>query len=152
MSDRINPRYRRRGFTLVELLVVVAIVAILAAVAVPSYSNYVAGVRRGDAQAALVAFAAAMERFHIQNGTYVGTSSSIPGAPIAAVFASQVPLDGGTAYYTLAVSAADIRSFTLTATPVASGPQANDGILRLLSNGERGWQKKGSTDWIPWTK
>lgn len=64
----------RRGFTLVELIIVVAIVAILAAVALPSYQSQVAKTKRSEAQVALQSIAVAMETHYRKNLTYVGPS------------------------------------------------------------------------------
>ena len=62
----------RRGFTLVELIIVVAIVAILAAVALPSYQSQVAETKRSEAQVALQSIAIALETYYRKNLTYVG--------------------------------------------------------------------------------
>ena len=114
---------RYRGFTLIELMVVVAIVGIIAAIAIPSYQSSVDKARRADAQGALVAFAASMERRFTENNSYCdsgtnavtncGGTAGDSGTPI--YFPSQVPTDGGTAYYTLTISNVSSTSFTLTA-------------------------------------
>lgn len=62
----------KAGFTLVELLIVMAIVAILGVIAVPSYRNYVVGARQNSAQQALLRMAGAMENCYSMNQTYVG--------------------------------------------------------------------------------
>lgn len=62
----------KAGFTLVELLIVMAIVAILGVIAVPSYRNYVVGARQNSAQQALLRMAGAMENCYSLNQTYVG--------------------------------------------------------------------------------
>ena len=62
--------YRVKGFTLIELMVTIVIVAILASVAIPSYSEYVRKARRTEATTALMGVAAAMEKFLLANNTY----------------------------------------------------------------------------------
>lgn len=62
----------KAGFTLVELLIVMAIVAILGVIAVPSYRNYVVGARQNSAQQALLRMAGAMENCYSLNQTYEG--------------------------------------------------------------------------------
>jgi type IV pilus assembly protein PilE len=141
---------RQRGFTLMELMVVVAIVGILAAIAYPSYQEQVRSTRRADAQAALVAFAAAMERHHTQQGTYekAATGGADTGIPATTVFVSEAPLDGATKTYNLTISAATRNTYTLLATP--KGPQVGDGDLRVDSVGRKEWNRKGAGTWVSW--
>ena len=73
----------RRGFTLVELIIVVAIVAVLAAVALPSYQSQVAKTKRSEAQVALQSIAVAMETHYRKKLTY---SSGPGGADLAPQF------------------------------------------------------------------
>ncbi|MGC8121932.1 type IV pilin protein [Marinobacter sp. VGCF2001] len=143
----------QRGFTLIELMIVVAIVGILAAIAYPSYQSSVEKSRRSDAQAALTGFAMAMERYYTDNGnTYqeAAAGDADSGKPKSEVFPSEAPLDGATKYYDLKIvalkpSSRHRNSYTLEAAP--KGAQAGDGKLQLLSNGTRRWQKDGST-WV----
>lgn len=132
------------GFSLIELMIVVAVVAVLAGVAYPSYQASVTKSRRSDAQSALMSFAQAMERFYTSNGTYVGAGSggSTTGAP--AVFSTKSPIDGSQTFYNLTIQAATVNSYTLYATPV--GPQSDDGVLGLTSTGQRGWDKNANND------
>ena len=104
-----------RGFTLVELMIVVAIVGILAAVAYPSYQDSVRKSRRADGKTALLQSVQVAERWFTQNNTYKDT-------PVAAASAE--------GHYTLAF-VGDATSFTITATP--GGVQASDpcGALRI---------------------
>jgi type IV pilus assembly protein PilE len=130
----IMKRYNT-GFTLIELMIVVAIIGVLAAVALPSYQEYVAKSKRSAAQVALVAFAGAMERHMTETDSYLGagTTDSNTGAPT--IFNTTVPLDGGTANYNLTISAATATSFTLLATRTGSMSSDKCGNFTLTSTG-----------------
>lgn len=109
----------QKGFTLIELMIALAIVSILAAVAYPSYQNSVAKARRAEATGALLEGAQALERYYSVNGRYIDGSGNLP-----AVFPTQVPANG-TAYYTLAATGTPTASsFTLRAT--RSGVMSGD--------------------------
>lgn len=129
------------GFTLIELLIAVSIVAILAAIALPSYQNSIKKARRADAQGVLVSFANVMERRFTANSTYVGLADA-DGVPLPAVFPSEAPLDGATKYYNLTINAATATTYTLRAAP--KGAQAGDGILELDHTGARRWDRDNS--------
>ena len=109
---------KTRGVTLIELMIVVAIVGILAAVAYPSYQDYIRRSNRADAQADLLELAQWLERRYTTANSYAYPDP--PGLPF-----TQTPRSGGTPRYNLtAVVGAGNQTFTLTATP--TGPQAGD--------------------------
>lgn len=108
---------RSTGFTLIEVLVTVAIVAILAAIAIPNYSQYVERTRRTDAQEKLLDMAAQMERWFFNQNQYTNDVEKIGGA---------LSTDG---YYSVAISGTGTAPFTkylLTATPVTGEAQSKD--------------------------
>lgn len=132
---------RNAGFTLIELMLVVAIVAILATIALPSYQGYLVKTRRMDAMATLQEFANAMERYRLSNNTYIGADNGgVPGIADPAVFPAVTPEDG-TAYYDLTIESLTLNTFTLRATPIAGKSQAGDGIIELDSTGARRWDE-----------
>lgn len=139
-----------QGFTLIELMIVVAIIGILASVAYPSYEESVKKSRRSDAKGALLGLVNAMERHFTENNSYCGAAATDSGGCTAAtgaptIYSTTSPVDGGTASYNLTISAATETTYTLTATP--TGSQAGDGVLRITSTQSRGgWDKNNDGD------
>ncbi len=132
MSIRSRPLPRYPGFTLIELMITVAIIAILAAIAYPSYQEQIRSGRRADAMAQLVTLAQAYERYFTSNNTYVGFWGTLPPE-------QQQSPNAGTPFYLL--TAVEARtSFTITATRQAAGGQIEDrcGDLTLTHAGTRG--------------
>lgn len=124
------------GFTLIELMIVVAVVAILAAVAYPSYQDAVRKSRRAQAKADLVEYAALAERFRTANNTYIGFTLPSTVSPREA---------GATARYNLTpnVAFANANTFTLTATPTPGQDADKCGILSISQSGVK--TESGST-------
>lgn len=118
-------------------MIVVAVVAVLTAIAVPSYHESVRKGRRGQAKADLVDVAQQAERYRTVNNTYAGFTLVNTASPST-----------GAAFYTLSVQVdEDGRSFNAAATPIASTSQADDrcGILTINQAGTR-WHEKGNDD------
>jgi type IV pilus assembly protein PilE len=124
--------HTQRGFTLIEIMIAVAIVGILAAIALPSYQEYVARSRRLDAQSTLLEAAQFMERFYTQNGSFA--NAALP----AALQVSPAGSTGTRVFYNITLSTLTAATYTLQAAP--ANAQANDtcGNLTFNQNGVRG--------------
>ena len=109
---------RQAGFTLIEVMVVVAIAAILASIAWPAYQNQVMRGRRSDAISALAAISQAQERWRSDNPTYQSTLADLPGGMTVS--------QGG--HYDLSVVAgsATNAAYAIRATVKTTSPQAAD--------------------------
>lgn len=131
------------GFTLIELMIVVAIIGIIAAIGYPSYQGYIATGARGAAQADLMAFASAMERHNASNFTYEGAADSGNDTGVPAVFASYSPAteSASSKNYDLSIVSASSSFYLLKAMPVSGTPVEGSGALFISSDGRKGWDK-----------
>ena len=122
-----NPKHRPRGFSLIELMIVVAVVAILATLATSSYRSYMLRTNRTEGRIALLAIQSAQERYFLQNNQYATTMATViapanaGGLGVTNLSAGGVTPNG---YYTISFSAATPTTYTIQA--VATGAQAND--------------------------
>ena len=120
----------QRGFTLIELMIVVAIVAILAAVAYPSYTRYVVKSNRVAAQAQMLDIANREQQFLMSNRAYatkaqLTTSGYVLPTQLTNLYTWDVEVGAGT-----------VPAFTITFTP--TGPQLSDGPLTYTNDGVKG--------------
>ena len=133
------------GFTLIELMIVVAIVGIISAIAYPSYQSMIKNSNRSAAQADLMAFAAAMERHKAANFTYQGAASGGGNTGTPAFFSAHSPASEPVAdkRYDLSIDmvSANGISYRIKAQPVNGTVQADDGALFVFSDGRKAWDK-----------
>jgi len=113
----INYRNDEQGFTLIEVMIVVVIISILVAIAVPAYQNEANRSRRADAKISLLNAAQRLEQCFTATGTYVGCLNTAP------------PFPSNQLFYTITAAAPNPitqNTYTLTATPAAGGAQVGD--------------------------
>ena len=139
-----SPLKQQRGFTLVELMITVAVIAILSAIALPSYNAYVLRSHRAEAKNTLLAVAQRLEQNYTLESSYAATRNAagnviaVDDALIASWGLNQTPLNG-TARYNITFSGnPTATAFTLFATPV--GAQASDtcGVMSLNNRNLKG--------------
>jgi len=125
------------GFTLIELMIVIAIVGILASIGYPAYQGQVLKTHRADCEAVLMEAANALERYYTEQGAYTGATAGTH-------YPDRCPVDPGTQYYAVA-ALVNATTFTLTAT--AQAVQAKDKCknLTLTNTGQKGQSGTGVT-------
>ncbi|GAB6141372.1 type IV pilin protein [Methylosoma difficile] len=126
------------GFTLIELIIALAIVGILSAIAYPSYKNNIDQGKESEAKTALISLSVALNQLYLDNNSYL-----LNGAQPSAgdIFSSVVPVSGGTKTYDLNISAITATTYSITATPVDSTLAS----YTLDEAGNKTQTKKGST-------
>jgi type IV pilus assembly protein PilE len=119
--------FKQNGFTLIELMISVAIVGILASIAYPSYTQYMIRASRAAAQSEMMAIANRQQQFLLTNRAYVDKATLEASG-------YSLPADVGAKYgYAIVLGGGAVPFFALTFTPI--GLQAGDGDLMLDSNG-----------------
>ncbi len=131
-----------KGFTLIELMIVVAIIGILAAIAYPSYQEYVRKTNRAEAQSEMLDLANRIQRFKIANFSYVPLINDIETPVTLNDLQSTGNLPNqGVSLYTIRLVDVTPTTWTLIATPVSGRSQQEDGSICLNHRGEKFWSK-----------
>jgi type IV pilus assembly protein PilE len=145
--NRLPAKRKSTGFTLTELLVTVAIISILASLAIPAYTSYVARARRADARAQLTQVAQFMQRFYTANDSYAKDRQNndvIDKIPDGLRYS---PMDGNPAYQ-ISIPAGSLTAGTylIKMVPISGKRMDNDecGSFTLTSAGLRGVEIGGS--------
>jgi type IV pilus assembly protein PilE len=136
------PYRRERGFTLIELMIVVAIIAIVAGIGYPQYQNYIRKTHRSSAQAFLMDAAQRQQQYFLDNRSYAPDLAALFGK---ATVAEAVPAEVSP-YYGIPVvvtSAGPPPTFTITATPQGAQVAADEPVLSIDNTGT----KTPSTAW-----
>ena len=147
------------GFTLIEVMITVAIIAILAAIAVPSYSAYVQRAKLADARTGILAAAQFLERRYTINNTYCDATAGCAVATALPSDLQKAPPTGSATYQLTAVIPAGTaampqgQAYLISAVPTTpnSGVVAQCGTLTLNQQGVRGFDSPGTAD-ICWRR
>lgn len=132
-------RRRTHGVTLLELMIAMAVVAILVGVAFPSYMDSVRKGRRADAQAVMLEATQFMERFATENLRYDQTRAGLTVALPTQL--RKAPKDGSTQHYTISLQSVTQSTFTLRAVPSGSMVGDSCGTMTLTDAGVKGASK-----------
>ena len=154
MDARRSPA-RIAGFTLVELMIVVAVVGVLTAIALPSYTSYIARAQRADARAQLLQVAQFMQRFYAANDRFDQDRAGTSVLSVMPTNMQKSPADSTAMYqlnsaitsagsYTITVT---VSAYTLTMAPISGTAMASDGCgaFRVNSLGVRTITGTGKT-------
>ena len=161
------PSNKQFGFTLIELMVVVVIIGVIAAIAYPSYRDYALRTNRSDGQIALSKLAGDQEKFRSQCNHYAaGLLGANRQCGTVAPFNDGFLFGGGVAtffspdrHYAITVTAPAAgclitTCYVMIANPDTAGTTGTlngNGRLRIRSTGEKEWDKNNGGTWVKWT-
>lgn len=120
-----NSSFKQQGFTLIEIMIVVAIIGVLAAIAYPNYQRYVVKTKRTDMMSEMQNIASQIESRKLAQGSYSSIS-----AQVKTDFVKPYPVQGQ-ALYDLTITDPLVPEWTITATPKSGTQMSSDGTLTL---------------------
>jgi len=127
-----------RGFTLIELVIAVAIIGILTAIAFPSYRNYVIRSSRSAAQTELLQLSNLQEKIYLNSNGYAASiTAAYNGREDGGLGKTTGRTDDGKYNLSITPNATPTQVYTITATPVAGSTQDGDGAISISSDGTR---------------
>jgi len=129
-------KVKEGGFTLIELMITVAIVAILAAIAYPSYTSHIQKGARRAAQAQILDIANRQQQYLLANRGYATKSQ------LTATGYNPPTEVGGKYDWDITVGSSTVPSFTITFAPITGGSQVSDGALTFTSEGVKSPSEK----------
>ena len=140
---------KSKGFTLVELMIVMAIIAVLSMVALPSYRSYVVRASREAAQTEMMQMAALQEKIYLNANSY-SVAADIIGTAYNGQAAGGLGKTGNVSQdqkytFTCPAAACTAQAFAIIATPVAGSTQVGDGAITIDSTGLRQWASAAGT-------
>lgn len=124
---------RQSGFTLIELMVVVAIIGILASIAYPAFIDYLRSARRADAQSDMLTIQLGMEKWRANNSSYAGATVSGVAPSVS------------NTYYTYSITGAGASAYTINA--AAAGDQLNDSGCTAMTLDQSGAKGTAASCW-----
>ena len=133
-------RNKNSGFTLIELMITVAVIGILAAVAYPSYIDYLIRASRSAAQSFMLDASNKEEQYLLDARSYLAVTNNTGFNTIGLSVPTEV-----SRFYNLSVASVTATTYTIQAAPIAGTRQAADGTLQLTNDGTKTpaakWQK-----------